>query len=911
MPRYVNTDLCTACGTCVEKCPSTAPDEFDLGKGERKAIYQYFPQGIPASVTIDPEHCIYFQKGKCRICEKVCGTKAIDFEQKSESVTLTVSSIILAPGFRPFDPRTLHQYGYGTLPNVCTSMEFERFLSASGPTGGRIRAAASDSPPEKIAFLQCIGSRDLSIGRGYCSSACCMYATKEAIIAKEHEPDLDITIFAMDVRSFGKDFDRFIDRAKEQHGIRYEYAGVSDIEENSEKGTLLVHYEKSDGHIVEEEFDIAVLSVGMDRPREYDHLAKVLGLELDSYGFCRTPDFEPVATTKPGVFVCGLFSGPKDIPESVVQASCAASRASIAIPPESKIPHRKEFPPEKDVSGEEPRIGVIVCHCGVNIAGVVDVQKVVEEIQKVPGVVHAEESLYACSTDAQQVIADRIAAHDLNRVVVAACTPRTHEPLFRETLAGAGLNPYLFEMANIRDQCSWVHSTQPAEATQRAIEQLRMTVAKAALLQPLESTRIEVEGSAVVIGGGIAGMTAALELAKNGFPVHLIEREARLGGNTTRLVHIIGNTSPAKKLKSLAEEIEKEKLVSVYLESEIAGVNGYVGNFTVTLSRKNGKKRKGDIRAGVVIVATGAEEYKPAEYLYGEDERVLTQLELEARLEKGDIDAGTVVMIQCVGSRNDTRPYCSRVCCLSAVKNALKLREQNPDMNIYILYRDMMTYGLYEDYYTLARQKGIIFLRQPDMNAIGVEKEGASLRVTCPDELLDGELVIEPDYIVLSTGIVPNRGNPDLQQMLKVPLNADGYFLEAHVKLRPVEFATDGIFVCGTAHSPKTIEESIAQAGAAASRASIILSQDMLTADGAVSAVDREKCIGCRLCEYLCPYNAAVVEETDEGFKARIEEVLCKGCGVCGASCPRNAIVTKHFNDEQIAAQICAPLGVE
>ena len=902
-PRRVNEEKCTGCGVCAQKCPVEAIDEFNQGLGERCAIYVKYPQAVPLVFTIDRDKCI-----GCGTCEEVCKAGAIEYDEEEKEIVLDVGSIILAPGFDEFDPSLKSEYGYGRYPNMISSIEFERILSASGPYGGMVLRPSDGEVPRRVAFIQCVGSRDAKLGNNYCSSACCMYAIKEAVIAKEHNPDLRCTIFFMDVRAYGKEFDDYYSRAEEEHGVNFVRSRVSSVEEVSGSQNLIVR------HVVEEEpkeeeFDLVVLSVGMTSPKHAEELAKTLNVELNKYKFCSTQTFSPLDTSRPGIYVCGAFSSPKDIPESVAQASGAAARAASLIAPErGKLTIAKDLPPEIDVSGEDPRIGVFVCHCGINIGGVVNVPDVVEYVKTLPNVVYAEHNLYTCSQDTQERIREKIKEHNLNRVVVASCTPRTHEPLFRETIREAGLNIYLFEMANIRDQCSWVHMHEHKKATEKAKDLVRSIVAKARLLRPLKKPMIDVVPVGLVIGGGLSGMTTALELAKQGFDVHLVEKEKELGGNLRHIHYVLGSENPQERLSSIVKEVSENEKIHVYLGAEIADIEGYVGNFKTTLNHDGTKK---EIDHGIVIVATGAVEYKPTEYLYGKDERVLTQRELEERLAKGKFNAKTVVMIQCVGSRNEERPNCSRICCVQAVKNALKIKELSPETDVYVLYKDVRTYGFNEDFYREAASKGVLFIRYDDENKPKVTRENGTLRVMAKDPVLKTWLPIEPELLVLSVATIPNPDNQRTSEMLKVPLSKDGFFLEAHMKLRPVDFATDGVFLCGLAHSPKLIEESISQACGAAARAVTILSKKALEVEGAIASVSEDLCSGCRICEAVCEYGAIEMEEKDGKLVSTVLEALCKGCGVCGSSCPTGAISMLHFTDDEILAQVRAALREE
>ena len=883
---------------------------------DRKASFKEIELGFSEEMAVkEASRCLACGVcSECMQCVAACKAEAIDHSTKEKIEELNVGSVILSLGFDEFDPTPFFNYGYKKYSNVVTSIEFERMLSASGPYQGKLLRPSDKKSPRRIAWIQCVGSRDSN--HPYCSSVCCTYAIKEAIVAKEHVPfDLEETIFFMDMRTQGKDFDKFYERAK-RDGIDFVRAKVYGVQELDGTGNLLLKYLGEDGKLTTSELDLVVLSVGLQPSPESIKLAKELGIQLNPYGFCHTGMFSPVETSKPGIFVCGAFSEPKDIPETVMQASGAAgSTSALLAPVRNTLTRKKEYPPEKDVSGEEPRIGIFICHCGINIGGVVSVPEVTEYAKSLPNVVYAENNLYTCSQDAQERIKAMIEEHNLNRVIVASCSPRTHEPLFQETIREAGLNKYLFEMTNIRDQCSWVHMHEPEKATEKAKDLVRMAVAKARLIEPLKQLSLSVNHSALVIGGGISGMVSALNLAEQGFEVHLVERNSELGGVAGRIHYTLEGGDVQAYLAGLIKKVQSHRLIKVYTNAYIVDAFGYIGNFTTELMRYRGPYVE-KIEHGVVIIATGGQEYKPnGEYLYGRDPRVLTSLELEDKITKGDpqiTNCDSLVMIQCVGSRNGERPYCSRVCCSQAIKNALKLKEIKPEMNIYVLYRDMRTYGFKEVYYEEARRRGVTFIRydldrKPEVKVVR-EGDLLLLKVGVYDPILDEQLFINADILALGVATIPSAEIRELSQFYKVPLNEDGFFVEAHVKLRPVDFATEGVFMCGLAHGPKFIEESISQAKAAASRATTILAKDTIMAEGIVASVNENICSGCGICGVLCPYNAIEVDRKEK--VAKINEALCKGCGTCCSACPSGAAQQRGFRRDQVSSMIGAALGV-
>ena len=841
---------------------------------------------------------------ECYQCVSACLAEAVDHNQQVAERDIDVGSLVLCPGSEPFDPSDMEAfYHYQSNPNVMTSLEFERILSASGPTTGHLVRPSDEQEPKKVAWLQCVGSRDTNrCGNGYCSSVCCMYAIKDAMIAKEHaHGDLDCTIFNMDIRTFGKDYEKYYLRARDKAGVRFIKARIHTIDEVGESKDLRIRYVDEDGGVQEETFDIVVLSVGLQVSSSTVELAQRLEIDLNQYNFAVTEPFTPVETSRPGIFACGVFQSPKDIPSSVTEASAAACLAGGQLSAARNTCTRSvELPDEIDVTGEEERIGVFVCNCGVNIAGVVDVKDVEEYAQKLPGVVYASQNLFTCSQDSQEQMKEVIKEHRLNRVVVAACSPKTHEGIFMDTLENVGLNKYLLEMANIRNQDSWVHSDDPQEATSKAKDLVQMAVARAETLYPLHEKVIQVNQRAVVIGGGVAGMNAALGLADQGYETVLIEKEENLGGMANRLTFTIEGSDVQAYLQQLSQRVSKHPKIQVLTRSLVVGFTGFKGNFTTEVLVGPGMYER-KIEHGVIILATGATEYKPKEFFYGESDNVLTQVELATRLkEKGADSLNQVVMIQCVGSRNEDNPNCSRICCQSAVKNALKIKSLNPETQVFILYRDIRTYGLMEDYYKEAREKGVIFSRFDPENPPQAELADDGVRVTFTDHILGQSLQVEADLLALSAGMVASD-TEELASIVKLALTAEGHFMEAHVKLRPVDMATEGIFVCGTAHSPKLLPESIAQAYAAASRATTFLSQRHLTLSAVTAQVNTDLCASCLICVRSCPYS---VPKINADGVSEIDEALCHGCGICAAECPAKAIELNWYEDDQILCKV-------
>ena len=904
-PRYVDAGKCTGCGDCEAKCPKKVSSEFDQGLGVRKAIYSLFPQAVPNTRAIDATQCIYLTKGKCRACEKACKAGAINYEDKGKEIELKVGSIILSPGLDRYDATVRGEFGLGRWKNVVTSVQFERILSASGPYKGEVKRPSDEKHPKKVAWIQCVGSRDPRNGNPWCSSVCCMYATKQSIIAKEHDGHIEPTIFYMEMRAFGKDFDKYVERAKNEYGVRYQRAMISAVREDPETGNLILRYAGEDGKLFEETFDMVVLSVGLQPHRDASDFAKTFGIEMNAYRFARTSSLQPIETTRPGVYVTGIYQGPKDIPETVMQGSAVAGRA-MALLAEARGTETvtKELPPERDVKGEEPRIGVFVCHCGTNISSTVEIDQVVGAVKDLPGVSYVTNTIYACAQDNQEIIKQTIKEQKLNRVVIASCTPRTHEKLFQETIREAGLNKYLFDLADIREQCSWCHKGQNEVATKKAIQIVKMSIAKSRLQEPLQTDTVGVTPACLVIGGGIAGMTSALAVADQGFQVSIIERETLLGGLLKNVYRTLEGDDVQQFLKTRIGEVVAHPRINIYTGVEVKKTEGFVGNFSTTLTDGTA------IEHGAVILATGGVEYEPTEYLYGQNDRVVTQRQIEKRLAEGVIPGNgeKFVMIQCVGSREEPNQYCSRVCCQDAAKNAIAIKERNPKAQVVIIYRDMRNYGLREDYYTRARELGVLFVHYEVDRKPAVEAAGSKVKVRTWDYMLNKEIVIDADWLVLSTGLRPHPTTDKVGEMYKVTRNPDGYYLEAHVKLRPVDFPSEGLFVTGLGHAPKNLDETVSQALAAAGRAGVILSHETLAVSGIIAKHKRELCMSCLSCLRVCPFGSPYIAEDG---KISHNEVKCMGCGICAGICPAKAFQVNNFRDDQIVAMIDAAVDSE
>jgi len=914
--RYVNIDECTNCGDCEKVCPIVVPNEFEVGLGARKAIFIPFPQAVPSTYIRYAEDCLGTFPLACTKCADVCEKNCIDYDEQDEIVEVNVGSVIVTIGVDYYDPREASEFGYARFQNIATSMELERVLSASGPTRGELVKFSDKKTPESIAFIQCVGSRNIKHDIQYCSRICCMNAIKDALIIHEHFPNAEMTIFYIDIRAFGKGFEEFFERATNIEKLHFVQARPSKIFDDPETGKSIITFENVEtGRIEKKEFDLAVLSSALVPSAGTNQLAKILSIETDKDGFFKQQDLcsSPLDSTKEGIYLAGCSISPKDITDSIADASGAAVRAAKHVL-DHKIFREEEEIPQVDTSGE-PRIGVFVCHCGVNISGVVDVKAVAKYARKLKNVVYCEETLFACAASTQTEIQQKIIEHKLNRVLVAACTPKTHEPIFQETISKVGLNPYLFEMVNIRDQCSWVHQQNPEEATQKAMDLVRIGVAKARLLNPLEIRELEVNHDVLVIGGGVSGMQSAIDLAGKGFKVYLIEKEKQLGGRVSKLSSLYPNFKPGIGLVESKVEQLKSLNVKIYTSTLIDAVSGFVGNFEVTLKSNNSKVISEEpLRIGSIVVAVGSNLYHPerGELGFGIYSNVFSNEQFEQLIAHGkhlEIEGKkpkTAAYIQCVGSRGEKgNPGCSRYCCQAAIKQAIVLRKLG--IQVIIFHRDIRVYSRgAEEMYREARGMGVLFIPY-DKNKPPQFKGKKKASSIFAEHKMSGQEVEYPvDAVVLSLGMVPDeKGSDNLVDLLKIHRGSDRFFMERHPKLGPVETSMEGIFLCGCAQGPKDIADSISQASAVASKVSALLSKETITLEPIVSTSDAYFCRACGKCVDICEFNALKIKENEDGkFTIYINEALCKGCGSCAAICPTGALDVRHFTKDQIDAQL-------
>jgi heterodisulfide reductase subunit A2 len=922
-PRYIDIERCIGCGYCAEVCPVELPDPYQQSMTTRKAAYKVAARAAPDAYVIERgSYC-----DACGKCVEVCPSRAINLDDHPHLVSVQVGAIVLALGFHVYDPSELGELGYRRFPNVLHAMEYERLASRSGPTEGVIKRPSDHQPPRSIAWLQCIGSRDQE--HPYCSSICCMYATKEAILAKQRlGKDVKCQIFLMDERAFNKEYGTYFERARQQHDIGYHRCRVSEVHEDPLTHDLILNYADPGGALHQERFDIVVLATGLEPPTSAEHFTHLLDLELNEFGFCETDKFTPLQTSHSGVFVCGAFSSPKEISETILDASGAAMEAMRLLnnrlntyPYSREYPFltRNDLPPERDVSQQPSRIGLFACRCGGFISDEIDLEALLESSRAWPEVVHRQLQDFSCFPENLLQLQRQIEEQDLNRVVIAACSNRTHDSLFQRTVRKAGLNPYLVELVNLREQCSQVHLWQPKLANRKAQELVRVAVERVRLAQPVYKKRHKCRPSALVIGGGLSGMTAALSIADSGYSVHLVERSEVLGGNLQNMYYVAEGYNPRRLGRDLINRVRAHPRITTLTRTELTHFEGHIGFFRSALRtlRPDGASLATQIEHGVTIVATGGSETLDHPWLSLPG--VLTQRQLEEKIIHAPKEVASlkdVVMIQCVQPEG-IPDYCSRVCCTNAMKNAIRLKLFNPNCRVTVLYKNIVTYGFREEYYTEARRLGVAFVRYTSDQPPEVLQVGAHLKVRLPDLSLDRWLELPADLVTLSMSIVPATGAAALAEMLRVPLSSEGYFEEAQMKLRPMDFMREGIFLAGMAHYPKFIEESISHAQAAAARAVTLLSQsEALYLGGVVAVVDPQKCVGCLTCTRTCPFGIPqVIQESGRagigglGGAAFIDTALCQGCGTCTGECPANAIQLVNYTDEQIMLPAIGGLG--
>jgi len=918
-PRYVSEEKRVACGLCVDVCPQVGGNEFDAGLMARKAIYRPFPQSVPATYVIDRDACLNDKILVCENCVKACDVDAIDFDMLEEEVEIDAGAVVVAVGFDEFDARKLGNYGYGRFENVITSLELERLLNASGVTQGHVVRPSDHRTPKEIVFVQCVGARGDG-DRPYCSRFCCMNAVKDSLLIRQHDPDVEnVTILHTDIRAFGKGFDDFVKRSRDEKSAIYIRGRPSKIEE-TENGDLVLFVEDTlEGKVKLVHADLVVLSVAAAPNAGAKQLADTLGIETDAYGFVarEDPAISAVETSREGVYVAGSASGPQVIPDCVAQASAAAARAQLFLTG-SRVEEEEEDIEPMDLTGP-PRVGVMVCACGTNIAGLLDVEDLAKYAGETPDVVVAKTHLFSCSSGGQDEMVEFVREYDLNRVVVAACTPRTHEPIFQESLRRIGFNPFLMEMVNIRDQCSWVHTGTPELAQEKARAMIRMGIARARNLEPLHKGSVPMTRAALVVGGGIAGIQAATDLAVQGYPVTLVEKADRLGGRLLEpdLKYLYPNMRPTREVLDAKIRRLEASGARILLETQVEGIEGFVGNFDIALTGKTTEV----MSAGAIILAFGADLYDPTgEFGFGEFENIITSTDLEKQFcGTGDValttgeKPKTAAFILCVGSREcDGFTGCSRYCCPTSIKQAIQLREQGIDVSIF--YRDIRTISAgAEEMYRKARGMGVLFIRVPDGEKPTVIGDGKVTAVRCYDELLRRTVEAPADMVVLAVGMKAQQPETShFHDMLKPSLGLDGFFLERHPELAPVETSVEGVLLAGTVQGPKDIVDSVAQASAAAAKASVFLAYETVTVDPAVAHVDLDSCRGCGTCVDICDFQAPGLVEHEAGlWLAEINASLCKGCGTCAAWCPSGAITARHFTDRQINSMIDAFFGEE
>ncbi len=904
-PRYLETSRCTACGACLDACPQGAVS-FTPGLDTSSPTCLRYPQATPLAFAIDMGKC-----NLCGECVKACASQAIDLKQTAVEQELKVGSVVLASGAETWDPAPMDEwYGYRRFADVITNLEFEQLMSAAGPTGGLFQRPSDGRRPMRIGWIQCAGSRTtLPGGNPYCSSICCMISMKEAIWALERfDQALDATVFFMDMRPMGKDYELYYQRAENDLGVKFVRCRPHSVERDDATGDLLLSYVDDKGRQTMAELDLVVLATGFCPSADAREQAAVLGIDLDAYRFVDAEDFQPVSTSRPGVYACGMALGPQDIPGSLTQASAAACLAGAELAAPRALNGGETLPRELDVSGQEPRVGVFFVDWGQVVKGVVEADAVRQAAAAMPGVVHAAELQLAYGSDGLQALEKAVAEYRINRVVVAGYSPRTHGKVFAEAVRRAGLNRAFLEMANIRDQDALVHKGDPAAATAKAIALVRAAVAGVRQARPAQVISMPFSPDALVVGGGVAGMSAALALAGQSGKVYLVERSRQLGGLARELARSLDGRPVEPELARLISQVESNPNIQVLTDTLVVDHKGQVGAFITGVQSGPGMFYR-QIEHGVTILATGARRYEPREYLYGQAPQVMTQLQMEQLLsqaESSDPRLDTVVMIQCVGSRNEENPACGRICCRSAVKNALWIKQIKPEAQVFVLYRDMRMPFTSEDAYRQAREEGVLFVRYDPGEPPQVRKQGDALEVVFTDHILGRPLSVEPTSLVLSTPQVADDENTEeLCGIFRLQQGPGGFLLEEHPKVAPVDTPAPGVFAAGSVLAPASLAEARTQGLAAAGRALTLLSRVNLILDTPVAKVNRDRCAACLICVRSCPYGIPYINA--EGY-SEIDPAQCLGCGVCAAECPAQAIQLPGYEDERMLSRTAALL---
>lgn len=910
-PTYIDMAKCVACHKCVEACPKCAPDEFNEQLDQRKAAYILYRQAVPLQYVIDDANCLRFNRVMGGACENVCPADAINFKDEGSVERIEVGAVLLAPGVKPFDPSGRDIYGYGEIPDVYTSLEFERLISASGPGMGALRRRSDFGEPRSIAWLQCVGSRD--IHRSFCSNICCMYAIKQAMAAPDHMSPghFEATIFYTDIRTPGKGHEKLLNAALSQ-GVRFVRARPHTVLPGPKGRGVVLDWAEDNGKMNHDSYDMLVLSVGMEPGEKTVNLCHTLGVDLNCFDFVDSSSFSPHRTSRPGIYATGGILGPKDIAQSVTEASAAAAAATAElIEARWSLIKPPPTPTENTLSNGPPRVGVFLCKCGTSTSAVLDFDTLTEYATSLPNVAYAETNAFTCPLASQKRIINLIREKKLNRIVVGACTPKTHEPLYQQTLCNAGLNSSLLEMVNLRNHIAWTHQDQPLQALDKAKDQVRAAVCKATMLAPVQPLRKRVTRQALVVGGGLAGMTAALTLADQGVETVLVEKKDHLGGVAWKLRATWVGEDISVRLEKKIHQIFNHPLITVLTNTQILSSQGSAGDFTVRLQlpERTGTTRESTMNFGAVILCVGGKERQTSEYLHGQDNRVLTQLEFDRLIREKPALFKTprrIAFIQCVGSREPGKTYCSRVCCTHTIETALRLKELSQATQIMIFHRDVRTFGLREMNYHEALRRGVLFVRYTPKRKPRIRNNDKFLEVRALDPILGRFLAFNADYVVLAVAIEPNPKNKTLAEIFRCSIDRDGFFIESGRFMKPVDLEVNGVFVAGLCHSPMPVDEAVSQGQAAAFRACRILCRDEIVL-GTVKAEITSACDGCGLCVSECRYGAIsgtpIMVNDEERLKITIDPMLCEGCGVCQAICPVGGIRIPGFSSEQIRAQ--------